>query len=117
MRRLEVSPDAEHEIDDLLAWSELKFGVRAADRYRRLIDVAFVDLLSDPDRPGVGTQPGIPADLRLYSIRHSRARVPREERVGQPRHVIAFRFDESKVEIVHLLHDGMDLPGRLKPAD
>lgn len=113
MRRLEVSPDAEHEVDDLLAWSELKFGVRAADRYRRLIDVAFVDLLSNPDRPGVVTHPGIPADLRLYPIRHSRNRVAPEDRVGHPRHVIAFRFDDAKVEIVRLLHDGMDLPGRL----
>ena len=35
-------------------------------------------------------------------------------RVGRPRHVIAFRFDDRTVEIIHLLHDSMDIPARLK---
>lgn len=117
MRRLEVSRAAEREIDELLAYSELRFGERAADRYRLLIDVALADLRTEPTRLGVTSLPGIPADLRLYPIRHSRARVASADRVGHPRHVIAFRFDEAKVVVVHLLHDGMDLPGRLKPAD
>lgn len=114
MRRLEVSPDAEREIDDLLAYSEMRFGERAADRYRLLIDITLADLLADPKRPGVTAPPDIRAGLRLYPLRHSRARVPAPDRVGQPRHVVAFRFDDARVEIVHLLHDSMDLPARLE---
>lgn len=31
--------------------------------------------------------------------------------------IVVFRFDDSRVEILRVLYDGMDLPGRLKPAD
>lgn len=113
MRRLVITSDARGDVRAVLLESRRKFGPLARARYRLLIETAYRDLVSDPMRPGVSAPSDLPADIRLYPIRHSRARVPREERVGQPRHVIAFRFDESKVEIVHLLHDGMDLPGRL----
>jgi len=113
LRRLDVSSQADVEAEEIFHQSTRAFGEAAAERYRRLVQAAYRDLAENPTRPGVGTQPGIPADIRLYPIRHSRSRVPPEDRVGQPRHVIAFRFDDAKVEIVHLLHDGMDLPGRL----
>lgn len=113
MRRIAVAIDARIEVAGALAVSYRDFGLAAAERYRALIQQAYRDLADNPGRPGVTTRPDIPADLRLYPIRHSRARVPIGERVGHPRHVIAFRFDDTKVEIVHLLHDGMDLPGRL----
>jgi toxin ParE1/3/4 len=114
MRRLEVTEDAEREIDDLLNFSEDRFGAKAAERYRLLIDVALADLLSDPTRPGVKNLSGIPRGIRLYPIRHSRDRVPRPNRVNDPRHVIAFRYDDVRIQVVHLLHDAMDLPARLR---
>ena len=113
MRRLAVAIDARIEVAAALAVSYEKFGLAAANRYRALIRQAYCDLAENPNRPGVSAPPDIPADLRLYPIRHSGARVPAADRVGRPRHVIAFRFDDAKVEIVHLLHDGMDLPARL----
>lgn len=113
MRRLVITPDARGDVRDALLESRRKFGPLARARYRLLIETAYRDLVSDPMRPGVSVPSDFPADIRLYPIRHSRSRVLPEDRVGQPRHVIAFRFDDAKVEIVHLLHDGMDLPGRL----
>lgn len=113
MRRLVVTAEARADVGAVLRESHLKFGPLARRRYRLLIEIAYRELAEDPNRPGVSVLPGIPADLRLFPIRHSRNGVPPEDRVGHPRHVIAFRFDDAKVEIVHLLHDGMDLPGRL----
>ena len=114
MRRLDLSPEADFEVEEILYRSAVEFGEVAAERYRRLLQAAFHDLVEHPNRPGVGTLPGIPAGLHLYPIRHSRNRVPTEDRVGRPRHVIAFRFDAVRLEIVHLLHDSMDLPARLR---
>lgn len=113
MRRIEVSPEAELEAENILHQSLLEFGDQAAERYSRLIKAAYRDIADDPERAGVFTLTGIPADLRLYPIRHSRARLPKADRVGQPRHVVAFRFDAERVEIVNLLHDRMDLPAGL----
>ena len=113
MRQIAVAIDARIEVAGALAVSYRDFGPAAADRYRALIQQAYRDLADNPNRPGVTTPPDIPADLRLYPIRHSRHHLLPNDRVGRPRHVIAFRFDDARVEIVHLLHDGMDLPGRL----
>ncbi len=113
MRRLDVSEEADFEAEDILHYSEMKFGAVAADRYRLLIQEAYRDLLSNPIRPGVKRLSGGPSDIYLYPIRLSRDRVARADRVSDPRHVIAFRYDDTRVEIVHLLHDAMDLPSRL----
>lgn len=113
MRRLDVSHQADLELTDILRHSESMFGALAADRYRLLIQTAYRDLCEDPGRPGVKALAGISGDIRLYSIRHSRHRVSITDRVGQPRHVIAFRHDDARVEIVRLLHEAMDLPRRL----
>ena len=113
MRRLDVSREADLEAEEILRHSEAQFGPAAADRYRLLIQSAYRDIAENPTRPGVSTLRGIPADLRLYPVRHSRHRIAPADRVGQPRHVVAFRFDDARVEIVHLLHESMDLPRRL----
>lgn len=116
MRRLEVAAEAERDIDALLSYSEDRFGSRIADRYRLLIDTAFTDLCARPDRPMTKPTPDRP-DLRRYHLRFSARHLPRVDRIASPRHIVVFRFDDSRVEILRVLYDGMDLPGRLKPAD
>ncbi len=76
MRRIEIAIDARLEVAGALAVSYRDFGLAAAERYRVLIQQAYRDLAENPTRTGVSTRPDIPADLRLYPIRHSRARVP-----------------------------------------
>lgn len=113
VRKLVITPEARAEVRDVLVESRRKFGLVAQSRYRLLIETAYRDLLSYPLRPGVSELAGIPSDIRLYPIRHSRRRTQSADRVGRARHVIAFRFDEKRVEILRLLHDSMDLPTRL----
>lgn len=108
-----MTHDAQADVRDVLRESRSQFGPLARSRYRLLIQTAYRDLAENPDRPGVKHLPGIPPDIRLYPLRYSRDRVPRADRVRAPSHIIAFRHDDTRVEIVHLLHEAMDLPGRL----
>ncbi|WP_420471781.1 type II toxin-antitoxin system RelE/ParE family toxin [Brevundimonas sp. FT23042] len=114
MRRLVLTTDARADVFAVLRESRLNFGPAARARYRLLIEAAYRDLCEDPQRPGVRMSAELPTNVRLYPIRHSRARLPAGDRVGQPRHVVAFRCDEARVEVLHLLHESMDLPTRLR---
>ena len=114
MRQLIVAPLARVATVAILHATEAKYDAATADRYRALIQQAYVDLLADPRRPGVKSDRDIPADLRLYAIRHSRRRLAAGRGPRFARHVVAFRFSETAVEIIDLLHDSMDLPARLR---
>lgn len=114
MRTLVVGPQAEEEFRAILRHSRQTFGPVIRHRYRLLIEQAWLDLCADPRRAGVKSLPG---GLRLYPLRFSARRVPAPHRIARPRHLVAFRYDDDSVEIVRLLYEGMDLPGRLKPAD
>jgi toxin ParE1/3/4 len=111
MRQLDVARNARRDIDMLLWESRMRHGPRAADRYRRLIDTALIDLRQDPSRPTASRFEG--TDLWLYALRASARRLAAAHRVGDPPHVIAYRFDEERVRIVRVLHEAMDLPRHL----
>lgn len=108
--RLVVAPAAEADFDEVIRTSAEAFGEKAAHRYRMLIQRSFADLMARPDRP---TAPGLPEGLRLYPIRHSRLGLPPPDRVGQPRHVLIYRNQPGRIEIIRILHDRMDIPARL----
>ena len=108
--RLELSPDAEADYLAIIADSASQHGEAAARRYRLLIQRAFEDVLTRPERRALA---GLPADVRLYPIALSRLKLPPGDRVATPRHVIAYRYDAECVQIVRILHERMDLPGRL----
>ena len=111
MRRLVLAPEAATEFRAVLRHSRTAFGPIVRNRYRLLIERAFVDLCADPDRPGVKS---LGDGRHLYHVRHSLGRIPTADRIRSPRHIVAFRHDEATVEVVRLLYDGMDLPTRLK---
>jgi toxin ParE1/3/4 len=76
MRRLRVAPEAQRDIDGLLAFSEERFGKAAADRYRNLIDTALLDLRADPDRSGARAINAFGKDLRSLHLSTVRASAP-----------------------------------------
>lgn len=113
MRRSHLTAGARRDVARILTWSETRFGKRQRRLYRLLLGQAFATLREDPDRPGVRTDPDLPSDLRLYPIRFSRADLPPAERVGRPRHVVAFRVEGDLVMILRVLDEAMDVPERL----
>lgn len=113
MRTIRVSPAARRDVLDLAARSESEFGREARDRYLALVERALLDLQADASRPGVGSRPDLPDELRLYHLRHSRPRIRAPRRVGTPRHFIVFRLTGNEIIVVRVLHDAMDLGGRL----
>ncbi|MBJ7484338.1 type II toxin-antitoxin system RelE/ParE family toxin [Brevundimonas sp.] len=113
MRVLDVSIEADQDFDDILTFSAVQFGFAASTRYAALIGQAFNDLTENPARPGTVASDDLPQGIHIYPIRYSRDRVPPPDRVGHPRHVIVFRFDDFAVQIVRILHDAMDFPRHL----
>lgn len=75
------------------------------------ITQALLDLRRDPQRRGVRPSYG---DLWAYHIRSSSRRLEPFARVRNPRHIVVFRFDDERLEVVRILHDSMDLERRLK---
>lgn len=115
MRKLLIAPRAQRDIDTALHDSAERHGLNAARRYRRLITLTIQALQKRPDRPaarliGVG-------DLRLYALRTAGRQLDLREPVRAPSHIVVFRFDEERVDIVRLLHEAMDLPRHLGIAD
>jgi plasmid stabilization system protein ParE len=113
VRRSRLTAGARRDVATILAWSETRFGKRQRRLYRLLLERAFATLREDPHRPGVRTDPDRPPDLRLYPIRFSRADLPPAERVGRPRHVVAFRLEGDGMVILRVLDEAMDVPDRL----
>lgn len=108
MRALAIGRSARLDIDGILEESADRWGAVAADRYRRLLDLAFAELQADKEPPA--SKPSGVADLRLFALRFPARRLPRTHAVRSPPHVIAYRSSPTQVQIVRVLHDRMDLP-------
>lgn len=118
MRALHIAADAAHDVDDILALSEDRFGLPVAGAYRGLLVTAFQDLLRDPSRPGVASRVGTRPGILLYHLRHSRSRAAEGGvRIARPRHFVVFRVTAAAIEILRILHNAMDLPVHLGDED
>jgi hypothetical protein len=103
-------------LDEILWRSETDFGAVGRQRYERLIEQALMDLLADPERPGVR----IVADRIHYHLRYSRRRVPPTlGQVGRPRHLIVARVIDDALVVLALAHDSMDgeLTARIRDGE
>ncbi|HXQ10223.1 MAG TPA: type II toxin-antitoxin system RelE/ParE family toxin [Caulobacteraceae bacterium] len=109
-----IGARARRDIFILLSVSRDQFGAVAQQRYRALLEQAIADIAENPSRRGVVRLEEVADDdIWLYHARHARPRLPVAHRVGRPRHVIAFRVRQDRLEVIRVLHDAMDLPRRL----
>lgn len=116
MRSLTIAPQAQKDAKSLLRYSQGRFGSEARARYARLLFTVYNDLRADPERHGVRSADALAPRLRLYHLRHSRSHVPASERVGTPRHILAFRADDDQLFIFRVLHESMDLASHVGPG-
>lgn len=114
--RLRVADAAKADIEDLLAWSEHRFGTSARQRYEALIACALLDIAEDAARPGVRQRPELGAGMFSFHLFFSRKRAQASlrgqaaGRVQRPRHfVVARTAPAGFVDILRVLHDAMEL--------
>jgi toxin ParE1/3/4 len=122
--RLRISSAAKADIEDLLAWSEQRFGVAARRRYEALLTCALRDVAEDGSRPGVRARPELGAGVFSYHLFFSRKRaargsaVPAIGAVQQPRHLVVWRIAEPGfADILRVLHDAMEISRHVPRAD
>ncbi len=111
--RTRLTANARRDLVIILTSSRDRFGPKAQHRYRTLLEQAVADLAADPTRPGVRRAPGVKSDIWIYHGRRALPRVPLENRVSRPRHVLAFKLLGETVVILRILHDAMDFPRHL----
>ncbi len=117
MAKLVLSPSAEADIEDILAWTHEHLGEAARLRYEELLAQAILDVAANPERPGCMSRPELSETVRTYPLNYSRNNVfPAANRVKRPQHFLLFRkADRGTVEIGRVLHDSMDLMRHLPP--
>ncbi len=113
MRRLIIAPTAAREIRATITDSRVRFGNEAASRYRVLVSTALTELQTQPERPAAKFRQDLGGGCWLYHLRHASLRFPRNERVSNPRHFVAYRYTEEFVQIIGVLYDAMDIPEAL----
>jgi toxin ParE1/3/4 len=118
MSRFRLSPEAEQDIEAILAWTHGQFGEQVRLRYEELLVQAILDLAGDPGRSGTLDRPELAKGAKTYHLRHSRDHVNRAAgRIRKPRHFLLYRVaHDACLEIGRVLHDSMDLARHL-PAD
>ncbi|NIF54857.1 type II toxin-antitoxin system RelE/ParE family toxin [Burkholderia sp. Ax-1724] len=96
MRAYVLSPAAERDLDDIWDYTVARWGEAQAERYILSIESTVVGLAD-------GTQPSLSAeDIR---------RGYRKALVGM--HVVFFRESATLIDVIRILHQQMDIPGRL----
>ncbi len=96
MRRIEFTPKAKRDIEEIWGYSFERFGFEKAEAYLRELQRAAETVAEDPRR-------GLACD----NIRSGYRKFP----VGS--HIVFFRASESRIVIVRILHQRMDFKWRL----
>lgn len=95
---------ARADILDILEWSANKFGEPARARYETLIDLAVQQIAAAPD--AVPARERIEISDGIWAI-HLRGVAGGE--VQDPRHIVFYRFDDTALRIVRVLHESREL--------
>jgi toxin ParE1/3/4 len=92
-----LSREAERDYANIIAWTVDTFGSRQAQRYRALFKEAHARLAQDPVANPARMREDLGAGYRILHL----------SRPG--RHYLIYRVEETRVVIVRILHDSMEL--------
>lgn len=117
MLRIRLAPEAENDIESILAWTHENFGEQLRIRYEALLVRAIADVATDPERLGIKERDEIRKSVRTYHLFHSRNNVDKViGRIRKPRHFLVLRLvGTDVVEIGRILHDSVDFPAHVPP--
>ena len=109
MAEYRLSAPAEAQIEEILDWSQEKFGERTAERYAALLVKAMEDVADHPRQKSVLWKRVAAGEVGVYHIRHSRDHVSDPPgQVGDPRHHLIFRIGRDGIaDILGFIHERM----------
>ncbi len=95
-RRYRLTPQADLDLVDIWRYTEESWGKNQANTYLEKLERRFNDLA---DQPGLGKKRD---EIRQgYRCFH------------EGRHLVFYRLHGKQIEIIRILHDRMDIVGRL----
>jgi len=107
-----ISSSAQHDFDNIVAWTAEHFGIRQASTYAATLSLAIAALMRGPQQTGVRQRDDILHGAMTFHV-------ARRGRRG--RHFIVVRVMGNRprptIEILRILHDAMDLPRHVPGAD
>jgi len=107
--KVRLSFTAEADLESIVLWTVARFGERQARAYEGVLKSTLSSLRGGPSVAGARPRPEIAQGL--YSI-HAAGSSRRA------RHFVFFCVvDKEQIEIVRVLHDGMDFPRHLLPDE
>jgi toxin ParE1/3/4 len=99
-----LTANAENDFEDILRWTASQFGERQARRYAGILSSAIGELAAGPVATGVKERNEIMTGLHTLHI---------ARRGRNARHFVMFRVADEQsgqfIEVLRILHDGMDL--------
>jgi toxin ParE1/3/4 len=96
-RRIVLAPRAGDDLDDILLYTELHWGKRQRDSYRKALFTGFRRLA---DYPGLGPEhPDYGPDARSFLIRQ---------------HIVIYRATETELRIARILHVRRDIDAEME---
>jgi toxin ParE1/3/4 len=109
MGEYRLSGPAEAQIDEILVWSQEKFGEVTRERYAALLVKAMEDVAAEPRRRSVSWKRITSGEVGVYHVGHSREHVSDPPgAVGEPRHYLVFRVGrDGIVDILGFVHERM----------
>jgi toxin ParE1/3/4 len=106
--RIRLGAAAEVDFANILKWTTENFGARQSRVYRETLVGAISELADGPDVAGSKARDEIMPGIRTLHV-------ARRGRRG--RHFLMYRTAaRSTIEIMRILHDGMDLERHIPPA-
>jgi len=109
---IRLSAIAEQDYREILRWTVANFGRVQANIYAGTLSNALRDLACGPSIPGAREREEIGPGIHTLHV-------ARKGRKG--RHFVVFRIaptqDRQTIDVLRLLHDGMDLQCHLDAAD
>jgi toxin ParE1/3/4 len=106
-----LSAAARNDFDEIVDWTLDQLGEAQATAHARALTALTGDLDEGPSQPGVKKRPEIGRGMFTLHI---------ARRGPKGRHFVVFRVVGRRtktLEVLRLLHDAMDLPRHLPPAE
>jgi len=102
---VQLTADAAQDFVRIIRWTRKNFGARQVQTYRITLRETLKALHAGPDIIGVKRRDDLGCGIRTLHV-------ARNGRKGH--HFVVFRIgSNSSIDVLRLLHDGMDLPAHL----